>query len=270
MSRLWADCFQVVFAPGRVTVARVSAFSRRVIAYTELPVESGSNWQASLLALRRHLAGAGGKGAGLRVVLTGNLVRYLLVPGTALNWDDARNQLILKHYFSSTYGETVAGWQLAAERGHPEAAVLVAAVDPGVIVGVAELSSSLGLRLASVQPGLGVVANQWRERLRKGVNWMVTVDPECAWVCLIHDGQWMHLKRYADFQLTADSLLDVIQREKIFADMETAADEVLLYAPGLNGALPAGPWALKVTSPDWGVTPRPQNAGHDLQLALAA
>jgi len=127
-----------------------------------------------------------------------------------------------------------------------------------------------GLTLQAAQPALVGVANQWRKHLNQpGAHWLVTVDVECAWICLINDGRWRHVKRYARFQLTPDSLDGAIQREKIFADADFSAERILLYAPGFEWTQSSAAAGMTVESPPLFARGEYRDAEDDMQLALA-
>jgi hypothetical protein len=232
-------------------------------------VDAGADWRACLEALRGYLAGAAAKGVGLRVVLGGSVVRYVLVQGKDFGWNDSNNTLILKHYFSSLYGEACSGWRFALDSSRGVSSCLAAAIEPGVIEALQQLCAERGMKLQSAQPALSVVANRWRGKLGAGTRWLVLMDQECSWLGLVRAGCWEHVKRYPRFDVPASELPNAILREKILADVDSPSDEVMLYAPGFDVADFGEVPGMKIETPDFGGPQRLQKIDGNLQLALA-
>lgn len=275
MSPLLADQILIVMTTRLVTVVRTKPVTGRVAGHVEIPVQANTgagDWRLCLEKLAEHLRTLKTRNSSAKLVLANDFLQYLLIPKAGLSSKEIDNYMILKHYFYAAYGADEMPWDFAADQGTTKSdpLILASAVESTLIAAIQAEVKAAGLRLTSVQPSFVVGVNRWRKHLQSGLHWLVMVDFESACVSLFRDGRCIHIKRLSGFRLSADALADVVQREKLLADVESTTDEVLLYTPYQPWTSIPASENLRIRRIRFAPGPGLRAAGVDVPVALAA
>jgi len=138
---------------------------------------------AALAACSRLLAGAGGRRVG--IVLSDLWMRYALVPVEApQDLGDAELMALARGQFQRQHPDAAA-WPLrVALQDH---ALLVAAVRPDMLEGLAALAARAGARVTSIEP---LFAYLWRSgpKLRNDDIWFVVEEPGLLMAAFVRAG----------------------------------------------------------------------------------
>ena len=87
-------------------------------------------------------------------IVSGELVRYRVLPWNPSARTAVQRQRFAQHCFEDAYGECARGWTVRADAPRYESPTLACAVDTSLLDGVAATVARHGLVLRSVQPSL--------------------------------------------------------------------------------------------------------------------
>jgi hypothetical protein len=155
-----------------------------------VPSGAQPGWRDALDALGAQLAAAAPRLRALRVVLSDQFVRYLVVP-----WDDAlrtteERLAYLSHHYRSVYGERVGSWCMAAgDVGSDSALCLAAAVDEALVDALHALAGQHGATLRSVVPHAVAALNTSRRAIDARSCFVAVREPGALCLLRIGDGE---------------------------------------------------------------------------------
>lgn len=193
MSLRWSDSICAALLPGSVSAAvwpRGWATAPRDRAALPCPpLQAGPRWAPAANCLRDWLAAGGPRSAGVRLVLSSQFVRYLVVP-----WDDAlarrsEREALARHQLRQTFGERADGWHVKVADSAYGAPALACAVDRELQETIEAIFPGTALRLQGLQPLLMVAFNQFRQELAANACLLV-LEPDCLCCAVFRGGQW--------------------------------------------------------------------------------
>jgi len=163
-----------------------------------------------LAAFERELDGrAAAPGTHVTCIVSGEGVRYGVVPWHSDMATPAQRHILAEHCFTEAYGDVARGWTLRQHSAGYGAATLACAIDTPLLDRLAALMQARRLKLSSVQPALMVAFNAVRRRIDPGMFWFVWVDGPWTTLLLMSPGEPLHVKRLA----SATELTRLIERE---------------------------------------------------------
>ena len=248
MSPLWRDQIRVVLGPQRVTLLRLARgwtprIARKCVAPCE-PVKPGeASWRRALTALDAAIAEFGEHRADTVIVLSNHFVRYALVEHSEQISTDAEEMALVRHSFSTIYGDSADGWALRLnDAGDRDGFRIACAVDQDFQESLMARFTTTKFRLRSIQPYLMAAFNQWRHRFNGSV-WFVLGEPGKLCLAKFHERQCYSIKAMRigdDWQHELDICLE---REKLLQGIDAAAAAVteapvFVFAPGYSKSAP--------------------------------
>lgn len=193
MSLRWSESICAALMPGSVSVAvwpRGWSPSPSERAGLACPADgAGPRWAPALNGLREWLGRSGRRRAGLRLMLSSQFVRYLVVP-----WNDAltrraEREAVARHLLRETYGERADDWHLKVAEAPYGAPALACAVDRELYAAIESIFPGTVLRLQALQPLLMVAFNQFRHELAADACLLV-FEADCLCCAIFRDGHW--------------------------------------------------------------------------------
>jgi len=193
VSRLWPLEIAVHLGPGRVALAR------RGGALAELPVPEGAAGDVgpAMARLSELVAELSGRGGVARVVVADDWARYAVVPWPEARLDAAGRIRHARFLLSDTYGEEVAGWDVALADAPPGRPYLACALPEALKGALEDALAPARLKLASLRPQLVAAYSAWRRRLPWDDAWFVSVDEGSLSAVHLSRGEWdrVHVAR---------------------------------------------------------------------------
>jgi len=159
-----------------------------------LPAAQEAPWQAALVALGQWLAALDTRPPVLRVVLSGSLLRWQLLPWRPELLRAQEMAVYARLRFAETFGPVADTWQVLHAPQAPGRAIPACAVDAALLSALQTLCRSAKVRLDAVVPYFSHAADHWRGTLGKGATWFGLVEPQWLSLGLLHGGAWMALR----------------------------------------------------------------------------
>ncbi|MDH4061308.1 MAG: hypothetical protein OEU94_10900 [Aquincola sp.] len=193
MSLRWSEHVCAALMPGAVAAAVwPRGWARDPIERAALACAAagpGPRWSAAANGLRDWISGRGTQRTGVRIVLSNQFVRYVVVP-----WRDslcrlAEREALAVHLLRETYGELVERWQVKVAPGAWGAPALACAVDREFLGALQALCPGTPRSLDATEPLLMVAFNQFRREIARDACLMV-LEPECLCCAVFRGGQW--------------------------------------------------------------------------------
>lgn len=231
MSLSWRDRYAAVLASDRVALVRTrQGWRRRLETVAEAP--SAGTRQGALDALADVLSRAAAPGGELTVVLSGQYVRYVLVPWRAEVGTPSELAGFAAICCESTFGSEPGGRTVRTARERAPSARIAAAVDNVLLEGLQAVVDGSSLRLASVQPYLTAAFDGLRRRLPARDFMFLLAEPARSCLLVASDGRWRSVRSVAHGN-RPQAMADLLERE---AQLTGLADEgmppVFVHAPG--------------------------------------
>lgn len=193
MSLRWSDSICAALMPGSVSAAVwPRGWATSPSERTALPcpaATAGPRWAPAADRLREWLGQPGRRRAGVRLVLSSQFVRYLVVP-----WNDAltrraEREAVARHLLRETYGERADDWLLKVADAPYGAPALACAVDRELHAVIESLFPGTPQHLLALQPLLMVAFNQFRSELSADACLLV-LEPDCLCCAIFRGGNW--------------------------------------------------------------------------------
>lgn len=170
MSLRWGDRIDAVLAPRRVTCASAARLPwRRPAPATVLQVDpdpAAPAWSGAVAALAGWIdARVWRRGTTVHVALSNHFVRLLVVPWSDALTSASERQALAVRAFEARYGDDADAWSVrlgACRYGEP---ALACAVDESLRAALQATCADRGMRLATLQPLLGVACEAHSARL---------------------------------------------------------------------------------------------------------
>lgn len=227
MSPLWRDQLRIALAPHQVTLLRISRSWRPRVAEKHVFPCSSDNlgntpWKNALTMLGTILPEFTKKPSDTLVILSNHFARYALIPYSDNISSKAEDLALMRHYFTSIYGEAVDSWVLRlSDDGHSDNRV-ACAIDQALLDSVSKLFQTGKSRLTSIQPYLMAAFNQWHNSLA-GTALFVLIEPGRLCLATFRDRQWYAIKNSRMDDDAHQDLLTILLREKLLSGIDAAA-----------------------------------------------
>lgn len=215
MSPSWADQITLTLLADRVFMRRQPHGTRRAMAETFV-VRGESDDLAELMAAvqkgvnERPSWQRAGK---LTVVLGNTRVHYAALPWVDDFMRKEERLSYAKIALNKQFGTAVETWEVRLSEGDYGDPWLAAGVDRQLIEVLDALAEACGWRLASVQPALMTIANEFRLRLANGPVRLVLLENGRAVVARLENGCWRQVRTRRITSLQADALRDLVSQE---------------------------------------------------------
>lgn len=168
------------------------------IPYTTLPCVqtefTNEPWQPAVSALTRLLAGKNRDSYAIQIALSGQLVRWQLLPWQAdiTGADEFAAYAALCFY--ETYGDTARNWHLQSALQPPGGAIPVCATDNALLDSLRETCQYYGHKLVSVSPCFANAFDHWRGAFKEDTVWFGLLEQEVISLGLLHKRTWAGLR----------------------------------------------------------------------------
>ena len=191
MSPSWRERVQLTLAPSGVELARYGrGFRPALIASAAVRAEPGES-AADVFA--RALADTRWHRADTRIVLSGHLVRYQMLPWSAALATDADRLAYARLEFAAVHGDKAQSWDLALADAPAGAAAPVCAIDAALIASLKATCTGATLSLVSVTPRFVAEFDRVRQHIARGPGGFALVEPGRLTLGLFDHGRWRAL-----------------------------------------------------------------------------
>lgn len=258
MSPLSSKKLSIVLCPDQVALLHLRrkltlrGMERELLGSETLHAENGGDtpWGGALDALGAALPRFAGHNAQANVILSNHFVHYVLVPWCE-NLDNEEEQAYAVHCFKEVYGDAVDGWEIRISPNSAGLPALASAVDGALLGRLRGLLEEQGLVVKSIQPHLMLAFNSCRTRLHGCNAWFAMLEPGSLCLGALRDGQFVWMRKMRIGQAWQDELPMLLEREAYLADVGLDTNEVLLWAPQLEGEeiREAGLWNIRQLNP---------------------
>lgn len=204
MSRLWGERLRIGLSGTRVELARTALLGGRIRDEKRFNFRSASVRPVTekiLIALPRALEQFGAGRGQASVVISNDLVRYLMLPWQESASSPQEVREIARLQFEQVHGEAARGWTVQCHEGGWGRPTLACAIDTALIEGVKAVLDARQLRITTLQPLLMAGFNAVRSELA-GDTALAIVEADRVCVGVLRDG---HLTEVSSRHSRGDS-----------------------------------------------------------------
>jgi hypothetical protein len=188
---------RIALLPHQVAMVRIArGLTPRVIDCKSIPCPEpleAANWAAPVEALRELLAHPNVDKGDAALILSSHFTRYLVLPWSAELVTHAEQLEFARARFAQVYGQVAHDWSIVMNPAPAGAGRLCAAVDQALVVALTNAVAASALRLASVQPALMALFNEWRRRIGDDA-WLVIAEQGRLLLAWISGGAWRSVR----------------------------------------------------------------------------
>ena len=170
------------------------------------------NWQGGVQALALKLALIDVKPkTSIRIVLSSDFVRYLLLPAQVVTLSHAEKNAYAKAAFRQLHGPKADDWLISVDNAAPNQATMLAAIDQQLHLNLLQITSSHDLKLVSLSPFLMQIVNGLQKQLKHFTGYLALVEGSRIILLNIKDAQINQLKSQFitnDWQIELNQFLD--------------------------------------------------------------
>lgn len=191
MSPSWREHVQLTLAPSGVELARYGrGFRPALIASASVGAEPG---ESAADVFGRALADTRWHRADARIVLSGHLVRYHMLPWSAALATDADRLAYARLEFAAVHGDKAQSWDLALADAPVGEAAPVCAIDAALTASLKASCTGATLSLVSVAPRFVFEFDRIRQHIARGPGGFVLVEAGRLTLGLFDKGRWRAL-----------------------------------------------------------------------------
>ena len=170
------------------------------------------NWQVGVQALALKLALIDVKPkTSIRIVLSSDFVRYLLLPSQVVTLSHAEKNAYAKAAFRQLHGPKADDWLISVDNAAPNQATMLAAIDQQLHLNLLQITASHDLKLVSLSPFLMQIVNGLQKQLKHFTGYLALVEGSRIILLNIKDAQINQLKSQFitnDWQIELNQFLD--------------------------------------------------------------
>lgn len=234
MSLLSRERLLISLTPDALSWVRLSGlFSQEVVARHSVTVEHDDNVRRNdgvIAALLSETMQWRQDNVAVRIVLSNDFVRYLIVPHSESIRGSEEELAFARFHFSKVHGETSRGWDIRLS-GTFRGARLACAVDSEFI---ATLQQSFPRdrrpRLASVQPLLMAVFNQGLASVPDAGAWLLVAEANRTSVALMSGKTWCAVHNIKGRFDDPEAWVGLVERIRWGVNVDAVPDTILVYA----------------------------------------
>ena len=170
------------------------------------------NWQGAVEALALKLALIDAKPrTSIRIVLSSDFVRYLLLPAQVVTLSHAEKNAYAKAAFRQLHGAKADDWLISVDDAAPDQATILAAIDKQLHLSLMQITASNDLKLISLSPFLMQIVNGLQKQLKHFTGYLALVEGSRITLLNIKNAQIDQLKSQFiadDWQIELNQFLD--------------------------------------------------------------
>jgi len=203
-------------------------------------VATDAPWAAAVRLLEHWLAERRNQRVRLRLVLSGRLVRWQLLPWQGTLTGSAEQKAYALLSFRTAFGQLADDWELLGSPQPPGRSTPVCAVDRSLLETLGSMCRRHGARLQVVAPYFSLAFDHWRRRLGGPALWFGAVESDSIALALMQHGRWLALhseRLQADWQERLPGLMAQIT---IPLGLDAAARPLFLTGVGAPPATGTG------------------------------
>lgn len=195
------------------------------------------NWQNALESLTAKLALINPKPkTPLRIVLSSDFVRYLLLPAQAIALSSAEKNAYARAAFRQLHGSIVDNWQIKCDDTAPTQASMLAAIDQQLHQNLVQITTAYQLKLVSVVPYLMQVFNGIHNQLRHFTGYLALIEGGRIILLNVKSGKIEQLKSQFIGNNWQAELNQFLDREQTLG--HAINNNLLVCAPMHQGIVP--------------------------------
>lgn len=265
-----ADQVDLVYAARGAWPGRANVVSKQQLS-PDVGEAGAKTWRGAIQVLASALGNSGKPPAAARVILSSRLVRYALIPWCDTLSDADEEAAFARHCFARVYGDAAAQWELRVSPNREGAAALAVAVDADLLGALRDTFARAGIPLASVQPNLMSLYNEFRRRLRKRTAWLALLERGSLCLALLQQGEWIRMRSMRIGPLWQHELPLILQREAYLVDPAVATPDVFLWTSGVDDSVRPEDehWRFHMLAAGARARPAPSDDGRAVSVAGA-
>jgi hypothetical protein len=206
--------------------------------------------------------------ARVRCVLTGDIVRYAVVPWREDLSRPAERQVLAQQQFVETHGDRARRWTVCLQPARYGEASLAAGFESAALERLAAAAQARGLRMVSVQPALTEAFNAARKQIDGDGFWFVLVELHWMTLLLVSAREPRHVKRVPQ---GAGSLAALLDREWFVLGIEAPRCPVYVVHTAPRGSeVQLQPAMGSAASTSWEIVDLTPSAAVGAATSLAA
>jgi hypothetical protein len=216
---------------------------QRVVDHRSMPcpeAKGQENWAGAVEVLRDLLVHPNVSKGDATLILSSHFVRYVVLPWSGELITEAEELEFVRTRFIQVFGQSARDWTILMSPAPAGASRLCAAVDRALIVEAISAMAASALRLASVQPALMALFNEWRRCIGED-GWLVIAEQGRLLVTWISGGQWRSV-RARPLNGEAVVLAEVLEQERLLLSADggqkvflATLGDVVVHTEGLDG-----------------------------------
>ena len=261
MSLSLRDELRVVLLPDQVLLVRIGrkftlqGLRYRVLEKISLPCAAVAGddaiWSEAINTLEKQLPDLARGIAYAKVILSNHFMHYAMVPWSEVLSNEQEEMAFARHCFSRIYGAAAETWELRLSQDSAGAPQLASAVDIRLLEALRAMFARAKVELKSVQPYLMAAYNNCRNNLQKQDAWFVLFEAGNLCIALLQQGRCRSVRTLKVGSDWRNTLPLILEREAYLADLDTATNQVFLWAPEhREAAVPeSGLWKINVLRP---------------------
>lgn len=261
MSLRLRDELRIVLRPEQVVLARMKhelthrGLKRRMEAKLILPCDSATDgdmpWSGALRVLEAALPDFAGRRSHATVILSNHFMRYALIPWNDGLSDAKEEMAYAQHLFCEMYGCDCKGWELRMSAGRAGIPQIASAVDARLLEDLRQLFARSRIGVKSIQPHLMMAYNACHPLFHGRSTWLALVEQGSLCLALLLEGRWSWVRAMRVGSNWQEELPRLLEREAFIANLETSPNDVHVWAPEHETALPgsAGCWQFMSLQP---------------------
>ena len=186
-------------------------------------------------------------GLPIDIAVSGEFVRFALVPGINLNLSSSRLQGLVDSRFARIIGESMNAWSIRY-CAQDKSTVLAAAIRKPLQDGLEQVARECRLKLRSVAPLWSCAINHRHAQFTGQSGWLVLTEARTATFGLIEDGKWVSLRTRMLDLAQASTVSSLLERERRSVGSAQHEVSVVGDVPGKGVDLGAD-WHLRYPLP---------------------
>jgi hypothetical protein len=205
---------------------------RRALTSHRYDVDSTNgtrDWRPALAELISKIDSLAWRKADVDVVLSGHLVRFVVMPWTAdVSEQDAA--AYARHQFNSIYGSAAGAWAVRMGVAHPRRPRVAAATERALVDELSAQIAPYDMRVRSLRPLLSTLVDALPAKDPALSGWTALLEPGCVHVACLDSGHCVDIRGARYEADPAPVLLSLLHESALNTDRETNGAQVKLYA----------------------------------------
>ena len=214
-------------------ITTAAGFNKRVLDKQFFSINAEDNIFSQLNIVLTKLKPQ--KNSLLKVILASDFVRYLALPAHHISMSAVDKNAYATAAYREVYGNVVDIWQVQCDDAAPNRTTIATAIDQKLFTQLTAIAEKHSLKLASVQPQLMPIFNQFKHELKTRDVYFCVIEANRLLFTHLKNGHWQSLRSLvleADWQ---SQLASLAKREQLLTESLVTENlinrQLMVYAP---------------------------------------